>query len=55
MKLTDMLISMIIKRGVMYEARSVEANLELPSNPELKIKLKADRVIVTILKEENEV
>ena len=30
MKLTDMIVSALLKKGVMWEARAIEASIEIP-------------------------
>ena len=42
MKITDMIISGILKKGVLYEARNVDTDVEIPmviENQERKIKI----------------
>lgn len=42
MKITDMFISAILKKGVLYEARNVDTDVEVPmiiENQERKIKI----------------
>jgi hypothetical protein len=42
MKITDMVISAILKKGILYEARNVDADVEIPmliENQERKIKI----------------
>ena len=63
MKLTDMIISAIIKRGIMYEARNVNVDFTIPKtkmgqvdfNLEgIKINFKADHMTLRIDKETEE-
>jgi hypothetical protein len=61
MKLTDMLISGLIKRGILYEARNVDVEFEVPTTQigvhddikenKIKIKLKAEHMTLRIEKE----
>jgi hypothetical protein len=58
MKLTDMLISAIIKRGILWEARGVDTEFVLPQtddegNPKevIKIHLKAEHMTIRIEKD----
>jgi hypothetical protein len=37
MKLTDMIVSALLKRGVMWEARAIEATIEIPGLEKLAI------------------
>ena len=42
MKITDMIISAILKKGILYEARNVNTDVEIPitiENQERKIKV----------------
>jgi len=40
MKITDMVISAILKKGILYEARNVDTDVEIPiENQERKIKI----------------
>lgn len=54
MNLTEMLISAIIKRGILYEARNVDVEFDIPKEvavlpkQEDKDKLKRDRITVRI-------
>lgn len=41
MKLTDILVSAIIKRGVLFEARNVDTQFDIPVSDEKSIGLKA--------------
>lgn len=61
MKITDMLISAIIKRGILYEARNCDVEFDIPTthlgiNEEtkenkIKIKFKAEHMTLKIEKE----
>ena len=60
-KITDMIISAIIKKGVLYEARNCEMDFEVPFNNtgangeikenKVKIKFKAENMTLKIEKE----
>ncbi len=53
MKLTDMIVSAALKRGVVYEGRNVEADIHIPDT-ELRINVKIEHMKVTISKEVKE-
>jgi len=62
MKLTDMLVSAILKKGIMYEARNVDMEFTIPQstfktenifkNDDVKIRFKAEHVSIQIDKGE---
>lgn len=59
MKLTDMIISAIIKKGICYEARNVDTEFTIPREDEagnskevIKIKFKCDHMTLRVEKEE---
>ena len=46
MKITDMMISALLKKGILYEARNVDTDVEIPmivENQEHKIKINTGR------------
>ena len=60
MKITDMLISAILKKGILYEARNCDLEFEVPMNQEgvseedtkkMKISFKAEHMTLKIEKE----
>lgn len=56
MKITDMVISSILKKGILYEARNVDTDVEIPmviENQERKIKIniKCEHMTLRIEKE----
>lgn len=60
MKITDMLISAIIKKGILYEARNCDLEFEIPTQGgadvetqenKVKIKFKAEHMSLRIEKE----
>ena len=56
MKLTEMVISAIVKKGILYEARNVESDFTIPAiiegmEKEIKINLKAEHMTLRIEKE----
>lgn len=57
MKLTDMLISAIVKKGVLYEARNTDVEFEVPvknedgASSEIRIKFKAEHMTLRIEKD----
>jgi hypothetical protein len=57
MKITDMIISAILKKGVLYEARNVDTDIEIPmviDNQErsIYINIKCEHMTLRIEKEE---
>ena len=61
MKLTDLILSAIIKKGVLYEARNCDVEFEIPQNKEhgsnapnekIKIHFKAEHMSLRIEKGE---
>lgn len=57
MKLKDMLVSAVIKKGILYEARKVDATVEIPMEHEgktqvIKIQFKAEEVSLRFEKTE---
>ena len=57
MKITDMIISGILKKGILYEARNVDTDVEIPmviENQERKIKIniKCEHMTLRIEKDE---
>ena len=59
MKITDMILSAILKKGILYEARNVDTDVEVPmviDNEEHKIKIniKCEHMTLRIEKEEKD-
>jgi hypothetical protein len=57
MKITDMVISAILKKGILYEARKVDTDVEIPiviENEErtIKINIKCEHMTLRIEKDE---
>ena len=53
MKITDMVISAILKKGILYEARNVDADVEIPiENQKIKINIKCEHMTLRIKREE---
>lgn len=57
MKITDMLISAAIKKGILYEARNIDTDVEIPmviENQErtVKINIKCEHMTLKIEKSE---
>ena len=58
MKITNMIISAILKKGILYEARNVDTNIEIPmviENQErkiIKINIKCQHMTLRIEREE---
>lgn len=61
MKLTDMIVSAILKKGMLYEARMVDMEIEIPMDQEgeaksqsknIKVHFKADHMSIQIEKGE---
>lgn len=58
-KLTDMIISAVIKKGVLYEMRNVDTNVEIPilvgeSEKKIAVSIKAEHVTLRIEKDGTE-
>jgi len=56
MKITEMIISAIVKKGVLYEARNVETDFDIPTivdgqEKTIKINLKAEHMTLRIERE----
>ena len=56
MKIMDMIISVILKKGVLYEAKNIDTNIDIPiviENQEHKIKIniKCEHMLLRIEKE----
>ena len=55
MKITDMIISMILKKGILYEARNVDTDVEIPiENQKIKINIKCEHMTLRIEKKEKD-
>ncbi len=64
MKVTDLLVSAILKKGILYEARMVDVEFDIPQNQSadtensefnsIKIHLTADHMSLKIEKENKE-
>ena len=57
MKITDMIITAILKKGILYEARNVDTNVEIPMNIEgrehkIKVNVKCEHMTLKFDKEE---
>ncbi len=57
MKITDMIISAILKKGILYEARNVDTDVEIPmivenQENEIKIHIKCEHMALRIEKSE---
>lgn len=50
MKLTDAIISAVLKKGVVYEARNFEADIDIPDS-NMKINVKIDHMTIKLEKE----
>lgn len=48
--LTDLIISALIKRGVCFEARNVDTNIDVPDT-NLKVNIKIEHIKVTFTKD----
>ena len=53
MKLTDMVIAGIIKRGIIFEARNFETDVEIPET-NVTVKIRAEHLTVRVDKDEAE-
>ena len=49
-KIINMLISAIVKKGILYEARNVDTDINIPENG-IKINIKCDNMTLRIEKE----
>lgn len=66
MKLTDMIVSAIIKKGILFEARNVDTTIDIPVDAEMgsgktaeilkgiKIHIKAEHMTIRIDKDSKE-
>jgi len=56
MKITDMIISAILKKGILYEARNVDTDVEIPiENQKIKINIKCEHMTLRIEKQIKEI
>ncbi|MDD3040033.1 hypothetical protein [Bacteroides sp.] len=56
MKITDMIITAMVKRGVLYEAKNTDVDVEIPVNIEgldkvVKVNIKCENMTIRIEKE----
>lgn len=52
MKITEMIISCLIKKGVLYESHNCDINVDIPNGENtIKINFKADNMSLRIEKE----
>jgi hypothetical protein len=56
MKLSDMIISAIIKRGILYEGRNIDVTIDIPLNTDgtvinMPIRIKAEHMSIKFEKE----
>ena len=65
MKLTDMLISTIIKKGILYEARNIDVDFDIPTDKlrteqegetlkKIKVHVKVEHMSIQIEKEKGD-
>ena len=55
LNIKDMILSAIIKRGVLYEGRNVDVNIDIPNGDKaIKINFKAEHMSIKILSDEKE-
>ncbi len=52
-KLTDVLVSYLLKGGILGEARNIETTIDVPDS-NIKITIKAEHVTVKVIKEDKE-
>lgn len=57
MKISDVIISAIVKKGVLYEARNVDTDVEVPmiienQHHQIKINIKCEHMTLRIEKDE---
>lgn len=53
MKLTDMIISAILKKGIISEARNIEAEVDIPDT-KIKVTIKIDHITMKFEKNDKE-
>lgn len=53
MKLTDMIVSAIIKRGIVWEARNFETSIQIPDS-KIVVNIKAEHMTVKVEKDKEE-
>ena len=52
-KIKEMIISAIIKKGVLYEGRNCDINIDIPNGDKaIKVNFKADNMSIKILSDE---
>jgi hypothetical protein len=51
MKIMDMVISAVIKKGILWEARNFETDVEFPENG-MVVKIKAEHITARVEKDE---
>lgn len=53
MKLTDLVITALIKKGILYEARNMDVDVDIPFGEDMmKVNIKCDHMSVKIEKSE---
>lgn len=53
MKISDMLITALVKKGVLYEARNVDTDVDIPSTAgNIKVHIKCDHMTLKIEKDD---
>lgn len=51
MNITDIITSVLLKKGVMFEARNVDTDIELPEGG-MKVNIKIDHITIKLDKKE---
>lgn len=53
MKISDLIISAILKRGIFCDGRKIKADIEIPGT-NIKMHIEADNMTISIMKDEEE-
>ena len=56
MKISDMIVSALLKKGVLYEARNVDTDVEIPivvndQNKQIRVNIKCEHMSIRIEKD----
>ena len=52
MKLTEMIITGLLKKGVIFEGRNVDVETTLPGDEKTTVRIKAEHITITMKKED---
>jgi len=53
MKITDMILSALLRKGILWESTNVEMTTEIPDT-KIKVSIKIDHMTVTFIEDEKE-